>query len=547
MNAPAKSHGVPDLSFRASFRHDLAAGLVVFLVALPLCLGIALASGAPLFSGIIAGICGGLFVPLISRAPLSVSGPAAGLTAIVLSGIESLGSFQAFMLATFLAGVMQVGLGLIKAGNLGSLVPSSVIKGMLAAIGLILILKQIPHAIGYDVELFGSEAFAGPEGENTFTLFLHSLAAIEIGAVIVSAASAAVLALWAFTPIRRLNFLPGPLAVVVVGVLANEALRLYAPEYHLGASHLVDLPAFAHPVDFFSSLSLPDFGALLNPDVFAVAVTVALVASVETMLSVEAIDKLDPFRRSTPRNRELVAQGVANSVSGLIGGLPVTSVIVRSSANLTSGGRTRSAAFIHGIFLLTAVMFAGEIMARIPLACLAVILLQIGYKLIRPSLVLKMYKFGREQFVPFAVTIVAIMVTDLLRGVIVGLVVGLVFVLRRKTHRSFSVLKDGTNVYIRFNKDVSFIHRGTLKDVLQAIPAGSRVVVDANDVSFVDFDIEEELQNLQESAQDRNLEVYLRGRALHEDSALGPSKTQSSVEPVAEEHHNELPQWAQPR
>lgn len=540
------AHGVSpfDQSLKATLRYDLASGLVVFLVALPLCLGIALASEAPLFAGILAGICGGVIIPLISRSPLSVSGPAAGLTAIVIMGAHELGSFKAFMLATFLAGLIQVALGVFRAGSLGALVPSSVIKGMLAAIGLILILKQIPHAIGYDIESFGSETFSGPEGENTFTLFLHSLTHIEFGAVIVSVVSVAVLALWHFTPLKKLQFLPGALAVVIIGTVVNELLRTAAPELFLGASHRVELPPISGPADFFGQLTLPDFSAFGNPAVFSVALTVALVASIETMLSIEAVDKLDPHKRLTPRSRELVAQGVGNAVSGLIGGLPITSVIIRSSANVGAGARTKNSALIHGLLLLGSVMFAASLLGRIPLACLAVILLQVGYKLTRPALYKSMYAEGMSQFVPFIVTISAILLTDLLRGVLIGLVVGLVFVLRQKTHRSFSVLKDGEDLYLRFNKDVSFIHKATLQGVLRDIEPRTHVVVDGSAIEFVDHDIEEVLHDFIDTAADRALEVEVRGVPLRKlDTGAAPP---SSVRPVeyTERSGESMPSWA---
>ncbi|MEO1302631.1 MAG: SulP family inorganic anion transporter [Myxococcota bacterium] len=535
-----------DLSIRTSLGHDLRSGLVVFLVALPLCLGIALASEAPLFSGILAGICGGIVVPLISRSPLSVSGPAAGLTAIVIMGIDQLESFEAFLVATFLAGLMQIALGLARAGNLGSLVPSSVIKGMLAAIGLTLILKQIPHAIGYDVESFGADSFFGPDGENTFSLFIDSLTHIEQGAVVVSVVSAVVLLLWEKTPLKRLQFLPGALAVVIVGTLVNDFLAVSAPELFLGQSHRVQLPPISGPIGFYEQLTLPDFWALLNPNVLSVALTVALVASIETMLSIEAVDKLDSHKRVTPRNRELVAQGAANTLSGLIGGLPVTSVIIRSSANVNAGGRTRTAALVHGVLLLLAVMFAASLLQRIPLACLAVLLLQVGYKLVRPSLIKDMYSQGWERFVPFAVTIGAIMITDLLRGVIVGLIVGLIFVLRQKTHRSFSVLSDGDDVYIRFNKDVSFIHRGMLQNVLREIEPYSHVVIDGSDIEFVDHDIEEVLHDFVETGDERCLEIEVRGVPLRKIDTGNAPRISAKVNPVEFADHSEtgMPAWA---
>lgn len=513
-------------------RYDLPAGLVVFLVALPLCLGIALASGAPLMSGIVAGIVGGLVVPLISRSPLSVSGPAAGLTAIVLAGIAELGGFEAFLTAVVLGGLLQLGLGLLRAGGLGALVPSSVIKGMLAAIGLILILKQLPHAVGYDVESFGSDAFLAPTGENTFSLITHAIGAMELGAVIVSVVSLAILIAWPYTPMSKIRWMPGALVVVIAGAALNQAFGAFAPTLQLEASHLVALPTFDGPVGLWNALPSPDLSALSNPQTWSVAVTIALVASIETLLCVEAVDGMDPYRRPTPTSRELVAQGIANTVSGFIGGLPITSVIVRSTANLSAGGRTRMSAVFHGVFLLGSVVFLAPYITLVPLACLAALLLVVGYKLVRPPLVKAIYRQGVEQFAPFAITIVAILFTDLLRGVLVGLVVGLVFVLRNKTHRAFTVEEapDGV-VVIHFNKDISFIHEPALVRLLRELADGSRVRIDATQAEFIDFDIKEKVQDFVESAPARQLEVELVGIELdhHEGEAVKPRRVQPVV------------------
>ncbi|MCA9549722.1 MAG: SulP family inorganic anion transporter [Myxococcales bacterium] len=516
MSAPTSTAAIPtrpldEIHPLQTARSDLPAGLVVFLVALPLCLGIALASGVPLLSGIVAGIVGGLVVPLVSRAPLSVSGPAAGLTAIVLTGVADLGSFEAFLTATVLAGVLQAGLGALRAGGLGALVPSSVIKGMLAAIGLILILKQLPHAVGYDVESFGSDAFLAPTGENTFSLITHALSAFEWGAVLISALSLALLIGWPKTPFGKLPFLPAALMVVLAGTGVNMLLLAYAPEMALAPTHLVSLPTVDGPMGLWAALHSPDWGALASPATWTVAVTIALVASIETLLSVEAVDGLDPQRRATPTSRELVAQGLGNTVSGFLGGLPITSVIVRSSANVAAGGRTRLSAVVHGAFLLGAVLFLSRYIMMVPLACLAAILLQVGYKLVRPSLVRKLWGHGMDQFVPFAVTVVAILFTDLLRGVLVGLVVGLVFVLRNKAHRTFTMAQEGEQVVLRINKDVSFIHVPALMNVLRGLPDGTRLKIDATGAEFIDFDIREKLQDFVESAPLRGIEVELEG------------------------------------
>ncbi|MEO1335812.1 MAG: SulP family inorganic anion transporter, partial [Myxococcota bacterium] len=499
-----------DLSILANTRYDLSAGLVVFLVALPLCLGIALASGAPLFSGIIAGIVGGIIIPLASKSALSVSGPAAGLTAIVLMGIERLGGFEAFMAATVLAGLMQIGLGAAKAGGLGELVPTSVIKGMLAAIGLILILKQFPHATGYDVENFSLAFNAGDSG-NTFTLLLESFTKIEFGALIISIISLVILFGWAKTPLRKITFVPPALVVVVLGVFINQGFQQFAPDLYLGASHLVKLPEIAGIGGFFAKLNFPDWSTLGRSEVYTMAVTIALVASIETLLCIEAVDRLDPFRRRTPTSRELVAQGLGNTVSGFIGGLPITSVIVRSSANVSSGGRTRMSAVYHGFFLLLAVSFLGSVLNLIPLACLAAILLQVGYKLARPGLFVTMYKYGQDQFVPFTVTVGAILLTDLLQGVIIGLIVGIIYVLRHKTNAAFSVAKDADHFALKFNKDVSFIHKPALVSVLREIPDDTRVTIDGSDADYVDFDITESIQQFLAGAVQRGIKAEVVG------------------------------------
>jgi MFS superfamily sulfate permease-like transporter len=501
-----------DLSLRASTRFDLPAGLVVFLVALPLCLGIALASGAPLFSGIVAGVVGGLVVPLISRSQLSVSGPAAGLTAIVLMGISQLGSFEAFLAATFLAGLMQLGLGLLKAGGFAALVPLSVIRGMLAAIGLILIFKQLPHAIGYDVEAMGAEAFLVNEGTNTFTLLIESISRTEWGALAISSLCMATLLLWPRMAVGRLRWMPSALLVVVLGVLLNHVLALIAPNVALGGEHLVTLPSIRGPAGFLGELTLPDFGALVaQPEIYTVAVTIALVASVETLLCIEAVDRLDPFKRHSPMSRELVAQGVGNTLCGLIGGIPITSVIVRSSTAVHSGGRTRMTAIYHGVLLLMAVMFAGRILTLIPLAALAAILLQVGYKLAHPSLFKQMYRSGADQFVPFAVTIGAILLTDLLRGVIVGIIVGIIFTLRNTAAGAFTMLKDGQTITIRFNKDQTFVQKPALNNMLREIPPDTHVIIDGHRIEYLDLDIQETLEEFRHTAPRRGITVELRG------------------------------------
>jgi len=512
-----------NLSPFANFKRDLPAGLVVFLVALPLCLGIALASNAPLFAGLIAGIVGGLVIPLISRSPLSVSGPAAGLTAIVIAGIDKLGSFESLLVAVVLGGILQVILGIARLGTAAYLIPSAVIKGMLVAIGLILILKQFPHAIGYDIEQEGLEDFVVSDSENTFTMVGHALRRLERGALVISAVSMAIMIVWEKDKrLSKLTWLPGALVVVLVGTGMNILFGQMGLSIKLEQTHLVTLPAYEGALGVVSQLRTPAFSALSNPHVYVVALTIGIVASLETLLSIEAVDKLDTFKRGTPLDRELVAQGIGNAASGLLGGLPVTSVIVRSSANINAGGRTKAAAVFHGIFLLLAVLFIGRFLNMIPLACLATILLMTGYKLAKPELFVKMWKLGWDQFIPFVFTIVAILLTDLLRGILAGIVVGVGFVLRSHMRAAFSVSKEGKKRVITFKKDVSFLNKATFIRVLKRIPDGASLIIDGTRAEFIDHDIIEVIEDFQQAAAFRRIEVEVRDIAT-KDMAREPS------------------------
>ncbi|XYH95678.1 SulP family inorganic anion transporter [Sorangium sp. So ce1128] len=505
--APEKESAPPlDPRLSANLKYDIPAGLVVFLVALPLCLGIALASGAPLLSGIVAGIAGGLIIPLVSRAQLSVSGPAAGLAAIVLAGITSLQSFQVFTMAVVIGGVLQLALGLLKAGAISHFFPSSVIKGMLAAIGVLLILKQLPHAVGFDKDNFASESFKA-DGGNTFTMLGQATQAIEWGAFLISAVCLAILVGWEKSRLAKISWLPAPLVAVLVATLGNELFRAAVPSLALEQKHLVSLPTG----DLFSALQLPAWSAILRPEVWVLGVTLAIVASLETLLNLEAVDRIDPWQRKSPPNRELVAQGIANIASGLAGGLPVTSVIVRSSANTNAGARTRVSAFTHGALLLLAVVFAAGLLSRIPLACLATILLVTGYKLAKPKIFAEMHKLGWSHFIPFVVTIVAIVLTDLLKGIAIGLAVGVLFVLRTQMNRVFDVIHEGARVTIRFNKAAYFFTQGKLVTLFERLPNDTHVVVDAQGASYVDHDVAELIRRFQQSAPRRNIRVEVLG------------------------------------
>ncbi|MPR32291.1 SulP family inorganic anion transporter [Salmonirosea aquatica] len=502
----------------ANLKSDLPAGLVVSLVALPLCLGIALAStGRPdlLFSGIIAGIVGGIVVGFVSGSPLGVSGPAAGLVVIVLGALESLGSFEAFLLAVVLAGVIQIVAGFLNAGIIGYYFPSSVIKGMLAAIGITLILKEIPHAFGYDKDFFGDDAFTQFDGHNTFTEIYYSIRYSHTGAIIISLVSLGLLILFErpfMKKIQLFRFLPGALFVVVLGVVLNKLFPALQPEWALRGEHLVQLPVASNAQEFLSFFTLPDFSAFTNPHVYTVAFTLAIVASLETLLCVEATDKLDPYKRNTPTNRELKAQGIGNVVSGLIGGLPITQVIVRSSANISSGGKTKLSTIFHGLILLVTVIFIPYYMNMIPLASLAAILLLVGYKLSKVSLYRNMYKLGWEQFIPFIVTILAILMTDLLRGIAIGMVVAIYYILRKNYRHSYYYKKEkhqqGDVITLQLSEEVTFLNKGSIDHTLQNLPHNSTVVIDGSKSLDIDYDVLEIIQDFKNhTAPSRNITV----------------------------------------
>ncbi len=500
------------------FKTDILSGAVVFLVALPLCLGIALASGAPLFAGIISGIIGGIVVGILSKSQLSVSGPAAGLTAIVLAAIGTLGSYQTFLVAVVLAGAIQIVLGLVKAGTISNYFPSNVIEGMLTAIGVIIILKQLPHAIGYDVDNEGDFFFIEKNtGHNTFSALIDAVNYSHLGAITVTLVSLAILI--AFTKIdflKKLKVVPGALVVVVVGVLINEFFKASGSSLAISQDHLVSLPVPKSFNDFTGQFSLPNFAEIARPDVWVVALTIAVVASIETLLCIEASDKLDPLKRYTDTNRELLAQGTGNILSGLLGGLPMTSVIVRTSANINSGGRTKTAAIAHGILLLLAVVSIPMILNKIPLACLAAVLLMIGYKLASPAVFKQMWKSGKYQFIPFIITVVAVVFTDLLEGVAIGLVVSVFFILRANLKLAYFFKKEeyhqGEIITIKLAQEVSFLNKAAIKQTLNHLPEGSKVVIDATDTFYIDHDVVQLIKDfLTVGSQDKNIQVSLVG------------------------------------
>lgn len=514
--------------FFANLKKDLPASIVVFLVAMPLCLGIALASGAPLFSGIIAGIVGGTVVAILSGSPLGVSGPAAGLAVIVLSAINELAVFETFLLAVVLAGVFQLILGFLKAGVIGYYFPSSVIKGMLSGIGIIIFLKQIPHAFGYDKDPEGDMEFMQPDGENTFSELINMLDYISPGALTIAAVSLVILILWEQAFMKKIalfKIVQGPLVVVVMGILLNILFR-GMEGFALKGEQLVSIPVPNSISGFFSQFTFPDFTQLGNTQVYIIAITMAVVASLETLLCVEATDKLDPDKRITPTNRELKAQGVGNIISGLIGGLPITQVIVRSSANIQSGGKSKASAFFHGILLLISVMTIPKVLNLIPLSSLAAILFVVGYKLAKPSLFKEIYRLGKPQFIPFIVTILGIVFTDLLIGIGLGLAVAIVYILynnfKTPYHFDPKSYKPGEPITIELAEDVSFLNKGSILQTLNRLPNDTEVLIDGTKARSVHPDVIEIINDFKQNATTRNITVNVKG--IGEDSTVNPVK-----------------------
>lgn len=482
-----------------NFSSDFPASIVVFLVALPLCLGVALASSAPLFSGLIAGVVGGIVVGLFSRSHLSVAGPAAGLTTIVAASILGLQSYEAFLVAVVIAGFIQVVLGFLKAGVLGDYVPGSVIKGMLAAIGIILIINQVPHLLGDDSMFMTDDDAPHQTGKRSiFVTLFNSFFNINLTALIIGGSSILFHILWDKWVAKKggvFKFIPAPLIIVFIGVGINmwaQAVNVLTP---LSGDHLVSIPVATSPNEFLTFFTHPDWGELLNKEVYVVAITLALVASLESLLSIEAVDDLDPYQRVTPTNRELKAQGIGNMVSGLIGGLPVTSVIVRSSANVNSGAKTKMSTIYHGALLLISVALIPMVLNLIPKAALAAILIYTGYKLAKPALFIHYFKKGWNQFLPFVITIAAILATDLLKGVIIGIGVGLFFILRSNFKKAVFVVHDDDKYLFRLRKDVSFLNKAIIKNKLEQVPDNAHVIIDVKRADFIDRDIVEVIED----------------------------------------------------
>jgi carbonic anhydrase len=494
-------------------KSDLPASIVVFLVALPLCLGVALASGAPLLSGVIAGIIGGIVVGILSQSHTSVSGPAAGLAAVVLAAITKLGSFDIFLLAVCLAGLIQLIAGIAKVGFIANFMPSNVIKGLLAAIGIILILKQIPHAVGFDKDYEGDFSFFQPDGENTFSELLNIFNYFSWGAVIISGLSILVMIFWDKTPLKKFKFLPASLFVVVLGLLLNLLFQKYIPSIALMNDHLVNIPQLN---GINSVITLPDFNSIGNSQVWIVALTIAIVASIETLLNLEAVENLDPHKRVASPNKELVAQGIGNMLSGLVGGIPITSVIVRSSVNINAGAETKMSAILHGLFLLMSLLLLSPVLNLIPLASLASILLLTGYKLAKVSLFKDMYSKGLNQFIPFAVTVIAIVFTDLLIGVLIGSAISIFYILKRNFKNAYHFNREsfhtGDIITIRLSEEVSFLNKASIKQTLADIPENSNIIIDATNSTYIDYDVMEIIRDfIDVQAKEKGIMATLKG------------------------------------
>jgi MFS superfamily sulfate permease-like transporter len=541
----------------SSINKDLPAGLVVFLVAVPLCLGIALASGAPLFSGIIAGMVGGIVVGALSGSNIGVSGPAAGLAVIVADAIRQLGTneagdfsmeigFPIFLSAVVLAGFMQIALGFARAGIVGYFFPNAVIKGMLSAIGLIIILKQIPHALGHDVIAEGFDGFWQKDGENTFTELWVAFGDINPAAVLITAVSLAILIIWERPFMKRIKIfeiIQGPLVVVALGILAYNIIPgieglSFAPD------EIVAIPTAEEEGGILNLFTTPNWSLIGSRQLWILAFTIAVVASLETLLCVEATDKLDPDKNVTPTNRELLAQGAGNIVSGFIGGLPLTQVIVRSSANIQSSGRTKLSSIIHGLLIVISVFLLPDVLNMIPLSSLAAILLIVGYKLAKPSLFKEMYKRGGSQFVKFIVTVLAIIFTDLLVGISIGLGLGILMIL----HRNFSIpfsfsekIEPGKPIEIMLSENVTFLNKANIMEALKAIPANSEVVIDATQSHYIHPDVIEIIQDFMIHAQRDNIEVNLRGNF----ETINVNHKEYFMNKVSKDGSEQTPYWKQ--
>ena len=510
----------------SSLKADIPAGIVVFLVALPLCLGISLASGAPFFSGIISGIIGGIVIGLLSSSKLSVSGPAAGLAALVLAAIHNIGDFRLFLCAVVIAGILQIIMGFVRLGGIANYFPSSVIKGMLTSIGILIIAKQIPHALGYDKTQNGELTELLPFGD--IHEIFQPLQHIDIGVLTICIISIAIMLIWDRPFIKnRFKSVPGALVAVLVSVIISEILRASGSALHIESDHLVTLKIAGSPAEFLGFFTFPDFNGFLNSKVIITGIMIAVIASLETLLSIEAVDNIDPERNVTNTNKELIAQGIGNSISGLIGGLPITSVIVRSSANVNAGGKTKVAAIFHGILLLVCVIAIPSLLNKIPLSALAAILLLTGYKLCKFSIFKQMYTNGKYQFIPFIITIGVILTIDLFgaipavkgEGLLIGVVVGLATafgaILHGNLKNSYYFHKEnhheGDKISIHLSEEVSFLNKASIRETLDHLPENSLVTIDASDSKYIDFDVLELIKEFRDiKAPLKNINCQLK-------------------------------------
>ncbi|WP_299253913.1 SulP family inorganic anion transporter [uncultured Cytophaga sp.] len=493
---------------------NIQSGVVVFLVALPLCLGIAIAQDAPPIAGIISGIIGGSVVMLFSGSKYSISGPAAGLTAIVLTAVNDLGSFEALLTAMIVAGAIQVVLGIIKAGIVGYYFPSSVIKGMLSAIGIILIIKQIPHLVGYDLDPEGDMAFWQMDGRNSFSELLNMLNFFTPGPAIVSGISIIVMIFWSpkfIHPDGKLSFIPNALVIVLLGIILNSIFEYFFPNLFIQQDHLVALPTINSTSDLYNSLRFPDLSGFSNSKTYVVGFTIAIVASLESLLSLDASDKLKKVLKPSSPNRELIAQGLGNLACSAVGGIPVTSVIVRSSANIAAGASNKLSGYVHGFLLLVSVLVFPDVLTRIPNASLAVILLFTGYKLTKLSLIKSMFSLGINQYLPFLTTIIVMLLTDMLKGIVCGLIVAIYFILRDLMRIpikvSNTVIEGKTHTLITFPETVSFINKGVLLKMLDTIPANSYLILDGKNIKSIDYDVLETIHLFMDAAAEKNIEI----------------------------------------
>ena len=501
----------------ANLKSDFASGLVVFLVALPLCLGIAMASGAPLFSGIISGIIGGIVVGYLSQSHISVSGPAAGLTAIVLTAITDLGSFDIFLTAVFIAGFIQLLLGFLKAGSISNYFPTNIIEGMLAGIGIIIIMKQLPHAVGFDSDFEGDQSFLELNGENTFSSLLNVLNYVQLGSIVIASISLIILIAWdKVSFFKKLKLIPGALVAVIAGIILNEIFTKTGSSLAIAKEHLVSLPVPTSMDEFKTIIVVPNFYEFLNPAVWVVGLTIAIVASIETLLCIEAADRMDVQKRYTNTNVELKAQGIGNIVSSLLGGLPMTSVVVRSSANNNAGAKSKMSAIIHGVLLLISVLTVPMLLNKIPLATLAAVLLLVGYKLAKPATFIHFWHKGKYQFVPFIATLIAVVFTDLLKGVALGMLISVIFILKGNLKRAYVFRKeeyeDGDVIHIDLAQEVSFLNKAAIKETLNTIPENSKVIIDAKDTIYIAHDILDLIHEFKTiRAKEAHIKVKLNG------------------------------------